>query len=176
MKKRELNKSLIILFLLFLLSSYKTDYLILRNFNTGKNLEIFNLKDKKFNVIFTHSVMLSEVKEEYEIRNSSIYLIATRYKDYGAGLPTDVEGQFYIDEDKKELVVFNMNRKIDSLVYRTGSKRANHRIQVSKKEVEFLEFTEEKSPVEIEYLRLNIFKLFKIKREVNKWRKKIKTP
>lgn len=163
MKKRELSKVLIILIILILFF-YKADYLVLRNFDTKETLRIFKLKEDNFTVAFTHSVMLSEVREDYEIRDEEIILVSTKYKDYGAGLPTDIEGQFYIDKEKKELVVSNINRKIENLVYRAGTKRANHRIIIDNKDFEFLDFTKEKSPVEFMYFKLNLLELIKLKR------------
>lgn len=164
MMKWELNKKRIaiigIVILLIGLFTIRIKVLTLEDYETGLVLKSFKLKDDTFTVLFTHSVMLSEVYEEYRVENGEIYLNKTKYKDYGAGLPTDQDYTFYIDEDEKMLIIDGIHRKMEDLVYRAGSKRANHRILIGGKEYELLDYTEEKRGILFKVEKINAVNLF----------------
>lgn len=175
MKNRELNKikqkksiwtdvlllKLIIGFFLILIVFYSlTPVYILeaRNFETGKILKQWILKEELFIVAYTHSVMLSEVTETYKVKDGKIILIESTFKDFGAGLPATTPYDFKIDEKTGVFKIFNINQEIKPLIYRTGTERANHKLILNNKEYEFLSFSKAREGVEFVIKKENIFR------------------
>lgn len=143
---------LVLLGLVLVYLLYPVDLLEARDFDNLERLKIFRPRDKTFTIAYTHSVMLSQVTETYEIKNGDIVLLESTFRDYGAGLPSSTPYDFEIDEDKN-FRIFNIKQVLNPLVYRTGATRANHRILVNEKEIDFRSFSEKREAVEFRALR-----------------------
>ena len=66
----------------------KPQYLLVIEDMTNKKNYEFILKNKKFSLGYTHSVMKTEAEEIFITDdNKKIKLIRTEYKSYGVGLP-----------------------------------------------------------------------------------------
>lgn len=56
--------------------------------------------DNQFQIVFTHSIHLSDVIETYEVKGSQIQLLSMQYSDVAIGMPAYAEvGQTLIYED-----------------------------------------------------------------------------
>ena len=96
-----------------------------------KTLFLYNDKDIKtavsypistndfFSIEFIHSVNNSPVVEYYRIDdNSNIYVYKTIYYNYGAGVPTNLEGNETISYGEDgSMIIDHIDKKIDSLTY-----------------------------------------------------------
>lgn len=145
MRKKVLS-SFIILILVF--SFMKIDVLEAIDFNSGEVLNCWSNVDGNFEILYNHSVMRSEVVESYYVDRGNIYLVESSIKDFGAGLPSDTPYDFKYDERNKLYRISNINLEMDNLVYKVGTKRANHRILVNGDMEEFTSFARERSSVE----------------------------
>lgn len=68
---------------------------------------------------FIHSVQKTPVIEELEFRGGEFFLLRTKYKSQGVGLPFDAaDGKFY--RDGEWFIVDEMNRRFKNLELRTG--------------------------------------------------------
>ena len=149
------NKTLLILilFLLVLILLRPVDLLEARDFDNQSHLGYFRPKDKIFTIKYTHSVMLSPVTETYRMEEGGPVLLESTFKDYGAGLPSDTPYDFEIDPEEKLFRIYNINKKISPLVYRTGDVRANHRLIFNGRELPFKSFSRGKEAVEFRQVR-----------------------
>ena len=111
------------------------------DYKSGKYLKSWAVKDgENFGIKYTHSVELTEVIENYLIKDDKIILKDTYFKSYGAGLPATTPYKFEITE--KGFRIYDINEEMENLIYRTGAERANHRLFLRNKEFEFLDFSE----------------------------------
>ena len=70
-------------------------------------------------ISFIHSVQKTPVIEELEFRGGEFFLLRTKYKSQGVGLPFDAaDGKFY--RDGEWFIVDEMNRRFKNLELRTG--------------------------------------------------------
>lgn len=72
-----------------------------------------------FSIEFIHSVNKSPVVEYYKIdKKGNLYVYKTIYYNYGAGVPTDIEGDETISYGEDgSMIIDNINRKINNLTY-----------------------------------------------------------
>jgi len=75
----------------------------------------------EFSVEFIHSVNQSPVAEIFVIRNNEIVLQALEFKDFGAGMPTEIEyGQKLVHLPSGMMRIEGFNRTMDNLHYMVG--------------------------------------------------------
>ena len=80
--------TVVILILIIFKNFLKPQYLLVIEDKTNKKNYEFILKNKKFSLGYTHSVMKTEAEEIFTTdENKKIKLIRTEYKSYGVGLP-----------------------------------------------------------------------------------------
>ncbi len=118
------------------------------DYKTNEMLTSWRVNDNdSFTIRFTHSVMLTPVYEVYTINDDfEIILTETLFYSYGAGLPENTIYDFEITENGFR--IYNINKKLDKLVYRTGATVANHTFIMNKIEIPFLEFSDPQAAVE----------------------------
>ena len=63
------------------------------------NKKVFNIKNKEFVILYTHSVNKGLVRDYYIIEDKNIVLSKTRFASYGAGIPEPEELQKFIITD-----------------------------------------------------------------------------
>jgi hypothetical protein len=149
-----LIRSILFLFLLLLLFSlWPTTWLLARDDRSEAHLGMWRIQsDEAFDIIYTHSVQLSPVTERYHINKSGeLILDETLFSTYGAGLPATTPYDFEITEDSFR--IFNIQLKMDHLVYRTGAVRANHRLLIRDQDIPFVTFSSPGQAVEFTSLR-----------------------
>ncbi len=76
------------------------------------------LCDGKFNIVFVHSVEKTLVEECFTIEpDGSLILFETRYSSYGAGLPSDAEGGFAVEDGK---FLLKLHRRFERITLRVS--------------------------------------------------------
>ena len=92
----------------------KPQYLLVIEDKTNKKNYEFILKNKKFSLGYTHSVMKTEAEEIFTTdENKKIKLIRTEYKSYGVGLPfLPEEGKMKIENGK---FILEMEREFKNI-------------------------------------------------------------
>ena len=101
---------ILIVFKIFL----KPQYLLIIEDKTNKKNYEFILKNKKFSLGYTHSVMKTEAEEIFVTDdNEKIKLIRTEYKSYGVGLPfLPEEGKMKVENGK---FILDMEREFKNI-------------------------------------------------------------
>jgi len=115
----------------FILFSFSTPCLILKNGDTGKVIMTFPVKEKdEFSITFVHSVNKSPVTDVYQIQNGKIYVVRTVYYAFGAGVQTEIEeGQKLEYGQDGSMTVSGFNRPMDNLSYIVGTV-SDHTLQI----------------------------------------------
>ena len=92
----------------------KPQYLLVIEDKTNKKNYEFILKNKKFSLGYTHSVMKTEAEEIFVTDdNEKIKLIRTEYKSYGVGLPfLPEEGKMKVENGK---LILDMEREFKNI-------------------------------------------------------------
>ena len=129
---------LIILLIIIILFLIPVTTLTARDYDNDVLLRAWRIQDS-FTVSYIHSVELTEVLEIYSIEDEEIVLTETYFKSFGAGLPATTPYDFEIRSDGFR--IFNINETIETLIYRTGAVRANHKLIIEDKEYNFLDFS-----------------------------------
>lgn len=157
---------IIIFTILLIISLHPINILLASDYKTGNYLKSWPVnKGDKFHIKYIHSVQLVPVTEIYSIDDkNNIILEESYFHSYGAGLPANTPYEFEMTE--KGFRIYNINKKIDNLIYRTGAIRANHKIYIKDQYYPFLNFSERKTGVKfqakktffIKYLVREVFK------------------
>lgn len=157
----------IILIIILLLLPIKV--LLASDYKTDDYIKSWRIKDgHTFKVEHTHSVQLTTVSEKYLIDGQDIVLIESIFHSYGAGLPATTPYKFELMKDGFR--IYDINEKMEYLVYRAGAVRANHRLIYNDKQYDFLDFTEARKGVRFSINRMPYF-IYKIREGLN-WLKR----
>ena len=102
--------ALIFLLIFFLKPNYT---LVIEDRDKGR-IYNFPLKEKKFSLGYTHSVMKTEAEEFFTAeKNKKLKLVETEYKSYGVGLPfLPEEGKLIIRDGK---FILYINREFENI-------------------------------------------------------------
>ena len=139
---------LFIIMVFSILSFVKIDAIIIKDYFNGDLLKIEHLKDKeRFGIVYTHSVERSQTSEWYEARDGKLILMEQRYRDQGAGLPVNLIYKFKYAEDGS-FCLYDMNVPFETVIYRTGAVRANHKLVMNGETTPFLDFSEPREALE----------------------------
>lgn len=124
------------------------------------NKKVFNIKNKEFVILYTHSVNKGLVRDYYLIEDKNIVLSKTRFASYGAGIPEPEKRQKFT-ETEDYIEISDINRKIDNLYLFVGT-IANHKIEIDEKKIELKEIFKPQENIKIEYKILSIFEYIKL--------------
>ncbi|WP_173917061.1 DUF1850 domain-containing protein [Halobacillus sp. Marseille-Q1614] len=81
-----------------------------------------------FQLTFTHSVHLSDVIEEYKLKNDRLYPVQLIYEDTAVGMPSNgQEGETFTVKDGKYYIT-ELQGFHESITLSVGQVRANHTI------------------------------------------------
>ncbi|MBM7659610.1 hypothetical protein JOC85_000377 [Bacillus mesophilus] len=162
MKKGSLLVGMIIICLLILLVPYK-DSLVFEKGNSGKTM-VYYPKDnlQTFQILYTHSIHLSEVVEIYEISlQNDIIQTGLIYEDYAIGMPSGpAEGEKFKLVDGK-MHITNMKRRFPYLDIRIGQVVANHQLVIAGTTYKLGEYVPPGSWVRVNYRKLNNLQILK---------------
>lgn len=119
-------------------------------------------KDHTFQIQYTHSIHLSEVKESYRIlKNNQIEQIELMYDDTSIGMPSEAEkGEVFVRENG-HYYIKNMKRIFPSFHLSTGQVIANHRLIYKNKEYPFKNFITPGTFITIQVKKLSLLQLLK---------------
>lgn len=149
----------LIFMVIILLYFIPVDLLVASDFRTNDYLKSWRLDEgESFTVVYTHSVELTPVWETYTIQDGEIILTETYFKSYGAGLPASTPYKFEITEEGFR--IYEINKVIDDLTYRTGAVRANHTLIINDLIYDFLDFSAPREGVKFEIKRLSVLQYF----------------
>ena len=82
-----------------------------------------------FEIIFVHSIHLTDVTEKYEITSDyEIRQYEMIFSDFGIGMPYEVKGYEEIDYVDGFYRITNMNNRFESLQIRNGKTVSEHRL------------------------------------------------
>lgn len=85
-----------------------------------------------FDIIFVHSIHLTDVTESYVIKNQQIEQTMIQFSQYGIGMPAEVhEGERYEYKDGMHHLYVN-DVYFDSMNIRNGKTVSNHRLVVKR--------------------------------------------
>ncbi len=142
--------ALAIAFMIIMLNLPNIPQLELTNNKTNQVYATFPLKDGTFSVTFVHSVNKSPVSDIYEVRDGEIYMTSTIYYGFGAGVPDELpEDQKLTFGDNGEMIITDMDLKIDDLVYVVGTVY-DHILKINGEEINLKELCGKNSPVKFE--------------------------
>lgn len=154
-------KALVIIFIILLSIScvIPINVLMSHDYKTGQYIKSWKIKDgDQFTVEYTHSVQLTKVTETYLIDHEDIILLESYFHSLGAGLPATTPYDFELT--KEGFRIFNIDEKMDYLVYRTGAQRANHRLYINNKIYDFLDFSQPRTGLKLTTGKLNLLSYF----------------
>lgn len=150
-------KSAIILgfILIIILALLPIKVLVASDYKTDTYIKSWRIKDKEeFTIKYTHSVQLTEVTETYRVERKDIVLLESYFHSLGAGLPATTPYKFEIT--KEGFRIYDINEKIDYLVYRTGAQRANHKLYINNKIYNFLDFSQPRTGLKLTTEKLTL--------------------
>ena len=146
----------LILLIIIVILSLPIKVLLGSDFKTGEYYKSWRIKEgDQFTVEYIHSVQLTPVTESYIIDGYDIILEETTFKSYGAGLPSTTPYTFEITETGFR--IYDINEKMDYLVYRTGAVRANHKLLFKNNTYEFLSFSKPQTGVKFTVKGMRLF-------------------
>ncbi|MCP3026805.1 DUF1850 domain-containing protein [Halobacillus sp. A5] len=94
----------------------------------GSNAYMPITETEHFKLKFTHSVHLSDVVEEYEVREGRLYPVQMIYEDTAIGMPSNAEeGETFEVKDGK-YYISDLNGFHESINLSIGQVRADHTI------------------------------------------------
>lgn len=143
----------IFLVILTIILLFPVKVLLSYEYYSGEYLKSWMVKDDEmFTVHYTHSVELCPVSETYYIDNEDIILSETYFESYGAGLPANTEHSFEMTESGFR--IYNIDEKMDNLIYRTGAEGTDPKIRIRNKDYRFLDFSKPRDAVGFKIKRI----------------------
>jgi hypothetical protein len=124
-------------FIAFLLFPFKSA-LVFYEENTDHIVAFLPLKEGDyFDIIFTHSIHLTDVVEKYHITNeSTIMQDEIIFEHFGIGMPSNAEeGQIFEYKDGK-YHISNLNNEFESMNIRNGKTVSEHRLRWKRKDMD----------------------------------------
>ncbi|MBO8178136.1 MAG: DUF1850 domain-containing protein [Bacillus sp. (in: Bacteria)] len=115
-----------------------------------------------FQIQYTHSIHLSEVRETYQvIEDDRLQLVELMYEDMAIGMPQDAsEGEVFEKIDGKYYIK-NMRRTFSLFDLRVGQVIANHRLIYQDHVYPFHSFVEPGTTIRIKVDTLTLWELWK---------------
>ena len=97
--------------------------------STGKVIAYLPVSETDhFQIKFIHSVHLSEVVEEYQIKEERIYPVQLVYEDTSIGMPADAGDGETFEMKNGKYYISNLQGFHDKINLKVGQVRANHTI------------------------------------------------
>jgi len=150
---------IILIIFLLIISFFKVTVLHAHNYKNNEYIKMWKIsKGEEFFVEHTHSVQQTTVSEKYRIIDNDIYLLESKFKSLGAGLPATTPYKFELIDGGFR--IYDINQKMDDLVYKAGAVRANHRIIIKGKIYYFLDFTQPRTGVKFEVKKVPVLEYF----------------
>ncbi|TDS87321.1 DUF1850 domain-containing protein [Nesterenkonia aurantiaca] len=114
-----------------LTSCAATRKLVLQHQRSGEvYAELDISEDSEITHSWIHSIELSRWTDVYRLSGNSLVLVATRFSEYGAGMPMD-EGDLRIEDG--QIIIENIDREFDAIRW-IHSHRVDYRIGIDGQE------------------------------------------
>ena len=135
MKKNKIILAATMLIFVAALLLSRNSYLVLSDTDTGKIYQKFGTDEVvTFEIEFIHSVNKTPVADIYTIEDETIILSATRYRGFGAGVPTELEGEQVLTYDNEgNMIITGYNLRLDNVHYIVGTVY-DHILKINEKE------------------------------------------
>lgn len=117
----------------------------------------FYLKDKTFEIGWIHSVEKEPWFEKYKLRNDDLYLVETRFKTFGAGVPSTGE----IIPSNDGYVHMRMNRKMEA-IHLIVSENIKTTLYTEHYNIPLYKITEKYGAITIESKKLPLWRLLEV--------------
>lgn len=147
----------IVCIFLIVISLVPIKVLVAKDYKTEEYIKSWKVKeDETFTVLYTHSVQLTPVTETYRVEEKNIILTDSFFHSLGAGLPATTPYKFRLKDEGFE--IYDINQKLEYLVYRTGAERANHKLIFEDKDIEydFLDFSKPRTGLRFQIDNISI--------------------
>ncbi|WP_433749034.1 DUF1850 domain-containing protein [Falsibacillus pallidus] len=119
-------------------------------------------KTDSFQIQYTHSIHLSEVKESYRIKeNNDIEQVELMYSDTAIGMPANAEKGETFEMKDGEYFIRNMKREFPFIPLSVGQVAANHRLLFQGKVYPLKNYVKPGSIIKIDVRKLSIWDLWK---------------
>jgi len=139
--------AIVVALMIISLNAMSLQKLELKDTKTGEIYGSFRLEDNTFSVTFVHSVNKSPVTDIYEVRDGSIFMTGTVYYGFGAGVPTELEGEQTLTYGENgEMIISDMDLKIPNLVYVVGTV-SDHVLTINNEEISLRDLCGQNSSV-----------------------------
>lgn len=146
----------IILLLLIIISFIPIKVLLAEDYKTDEYIKEWRVKNgESFTILYTHSVQLTPVTETYRIEGEDIILTDSFFYSLGAGLPSTTPYKFRLRDGGFE--IYDIDEKMECLVYRTGAERADHKLIFEDREYDFLDFSKPRTGIRFKLKNTPIF-------------------
>lgn len=117
--------------------------------------------DDLFQIQYTHSIHLTDVKETYTLRNNKIIQTELEYENFAVGMPSNVEGEGKFLEKDGKFFIKNMEREFSYIDLRIGQVQADHRIVYQGNSYKLADFFGPGSWVRIKPAKISIWQQVK---------------
>ncbi len=106
---------------------------------TNEEIASFELEENgSFSISFVHSVNQSLVEEGYECRNGCIFLVSCLYRNFGAGVASEVPENVLLQVmENGWMKITGLNLKMDYLAYIVGTV-SDHVLRIDSQEYSLL--------------------------------------
>ncbi|RLQ97152.1 DUF1850 domain-containing protein [Falsibacillus albus] len=137
--------------------------LSIEELSSGRELAYIPLKgERAFQIQYTHSIHLSEVKEFYKIQgDGNIRQVELMYKDTAIGMPSNAEKGETFEMKNGEYYIKNMKRVFPYINLSTGQVVANHRIIFKGRTYPLKDTIKPGTIVQIKVEKLTLYKLWR---------------
>lgn len=127
--------NVIVFTLLFFIASYPIQLLMVKQ---DENLMHFRslAEGESFSVKWTHSVEKEEWEETFIVQNSSMTLVATRFKTFGAGVPNDIGNHTFIQDGWVHMT--GIHREIGNELMLRANHQTHHKLYIKEQHYEFV--------------------------------------
>lgn len=98
--------------------------------NTDNIAAFLPIKEgEKFDIIFTHSIHLTDVVEKYQVTNDlNIMQNEIIFEHFGIGMPSNAEGEEVFEYKDGKYHISNLNNIFESINIRNGKTVSEHRL------------------------------------------------
>ncbi|MCK8828385.1 DUF1850 domain-containing protein [Natroniella acetigena] len=153
--------AIIILFSLFLLED---ELLVIKDGAGNIRWEVVSHDGFEFAIGYLHSVAGTPVWEFFQVEDGQLYLVATEYQSYGAGLPFSDKNNHSIQDDKFKIE--EIDQRLDSISLLIGNE-TEHKFLIENEEYELYKIVEPTKRVKIDLITDKKIRVWK--REVLRW-------
>lgn len=134
--------------------------IVLENLQTQKVIYIQPMQpEDELSIGWVHSVELLPWEEIFKIKDGELYMDRTRFKSFGAGVPSVTAGKSKMEEGW--VVYYDLRQHMPELVY-SISKRGRHVLRYRGQTIDLHKVLPDATPVRVSARVLNRFSLLQL--------------